>query len=52
VKKLETTHEDNITLKEEISQEGKEKNLVQQKVEEMEKHICVVFQTIPDSARS
>jgi hypothetical protein len=49
---LQTTQEENITLKEEISQEGKEKKLAQQKVEEMEKHIGAVFQTIPDNAGS
>jgi hypothetical protein len=38
-------------LKEAISQEGKENKLVEHKVEEMEKHIGTVFQTIPDNAR-
>jgi hypothetical protein len=33
-------------LKEELSQEGKEKNMVQQKVEKMENQIQAVFQAI------
>jgi hypothetical protein len=49
---LQIVQEENITLKEAIIQEGKEKNIVQQKVEEMEKHISEVFQTIPDNAGS
>jgi hypothetical protein len=47
---LQTSQEENIALKEAISQEGREKKLAQQKIEEMEKHIGVVFQTIPDNA--
>jgi hypothetical protein len=49
---LQIAQEENITLKEAINQEGKEKKIVQQKVEEMEKHISEVFQTIPDNAES
>jgi hypothetical protein len=33
-------------LKEELSQEGKEKNMAQQKVEKMENQIQAVFQAI------
>jgi hypothetical protein len=47
---LQIAQKENITLKEVINQEGKEKNIVQQKVEEMEKQISIVFQTILDSA--
>ena len=47
---LQTSQEENIALKEAISQEGKVNNLSRQKVGEMEKHIGIVFQTILDSA--
>jgi NCAIR mutase (PurE)-related protein len=50
--KLQIAQEENITLKEVISQEGKEKKIVQQKVEETEKQTSVVFQTISYSADS
>jgi RNase H-fold protein (predicted Holliday junction resolvase) len=44
--------EDNTSLKEALSQEGKERKIAQQKVEEMEKQISGVFQAIPDNAES
>jgi hypothetical protein len=50
--KLHIAQEENITLKEVISQEGQEKKIAQQKVEEMEKYIGAVFQTIPDNTYS
>ena len=50
VTNLQTTQEEKITPREAIIQEGKEKQLVQQKVEEIEKHIGIVFQTILDNA--
>jgi hypothetical protein len=49
---LQIAQEENITLKEAVSQEGKAKKIVQQKLEEMEKHISTVFQTIPNNAES
>jgi hypothetical protein len=45
-------HEDNTSLKEEFIQEGKVKKIVQQKLDEMEKHINVVFQAILDNTES
>jgi chromosome segregation ATPase len=45
------TQEDNTSLKEELIQEGKERNIAQQKVEEIEKQISEVFQAIPNSTK-
>jgi hypothetical protein len=44
--------EDNTLLKETLSQEGWERKIAQQKVEEMEKQISGVFQSIPDNVES
>jgi hypothetical protein len=41
--------EDNTSLKEALSQEGKEKKMVQYKVDEMENQIHTVFQAISNS---
>jgi chromosome segregation ATPase len=49
---LQTTQEENNALQEAINQEGKEIWAVQQKVEEMEQCISIVFHTIPTSAES
>jgi uncharacterized protein (UPF0371 family) len=46
---LQLAQEDNTSLKEALSQEGKEKNMVQQKVDEMENQIQAVFQAISDN---
>jgi hypothetical protein len=44
--------EENTIMKEVISQEGQEKKRVQQKLDEMENQIHVVFQAISDNAES
>jgi hypothetical protein len=49
---LQLVQEDNTSLKEALSQEGKERKIAQQRVEEMERQISGVFQAIPDSAKS
>jgi hypothetical protein len=49
---LQLAQEDNTSLKEALSQEGKERKLAQQRVEEMEKQISGVFQAIPDNTES
>jgi len=49
---LQLAQEDNTSMKEAISQEGKERKIEQQKLDEMEKHINVVFQAILDSTES
>jgi hypothetical protein len=41
--KLQLAHEDNTSLKEELSQEGKEKTMAQKKVDEMENQIQEYF---------
>jgi hypothetical protein len=47
---LQLAQEDNTSLKEALSQEGKEKNMVhRQKVDEMENQVHTVFQAISDS---
>jgi DNA-directed RNA polymerase subunit F len=49
VTNLQSAQEYNTSLKEELSQEGKEKMMAQQKVDEIENQIQAVFQAISDS---
>jgi hypothetical protein len=49
---LQLVQQDNTSLKEAVSQEGKMRKIVQQKLYEMEKQINVIFQAISDSAES
>jgi hypothetical protein len=49
VTKLQLAQEGNTSLKEALSQEGQEKNMAQQKMDEMENQIQAVFQSISDS---
>jgi hypothetical protein len=44
--------EEKIKLKEVINQEGKEKKITHQKVEDMEKYIGTIFRTILDNTES
>jgi hypothetical protein len=49
---LQIAQEENMVLKEAISQEGKKKEIAQQKVDEMETQINTVFQAISDDTVS
>jgi hypothetical protein len=46
---LQLAQKENTLLKEALSQEGKNKNMAQKKVEEMENQIQEVFQSISDN---
>jgi hypothetical protein len=48
---LQLAQEDNTSVKEALSQEGKERNIAQQRVEEMDRQISGVFQAILDSTK-
>jgi hypothetical protein len=49
VTNLQLAQEDNTSLKEALRQKGKEKNISQQKVDEMENQSQAVFQSISDN---
>jgi hypothetical protein len=49
VTNLQLAQEDNTSLKEAVSQEGKARKIAQKKLEEMEKQISAVFQAISDN---